>query len=120
MINWFRGAVEIEDIHPLECGALRRKYRRDRRSGMPIESRLAFYPRHWTDTVLKQFRWGGCGRGCGRSLTAEARQAARTTPTWRSPPCSTTTRTWRCSTPTEAEAYVPKEKMMKERAGIAA
>lgn len=36
--------------------ALRLKSRRDRRHGMPIESPLAFYPRHWTQTARKA--WG--------------------------------------------------------------
>jgi hypothetical protein len=42
----FHGAWKLEKVHPLEAGFLRRKYRRDRRSGMPRENPLAFYPRY--------------------------------------------------------------------------
>ena len=37
---------------------MRRKSRRDRRPGLPIESRLAFYPRYAVETVVKLVRWG--------------------------------------------------------------
>ena len=57
LLNWFIGSLNIEKLHPLECGLIRRKYRRDRRPGLPIESRLTFYPRHYLDMVTKQFRW---------------------------------------------------------------
>ena len=46
VLNWFIGSIRIERIHPLECGFVRLKRRRDRRSGMPIESALTFYPRY--------------------------------------------------------------------------
>ncbi len=42
---WFYGCHVIEGVHPLQGGIFRRKYRRDRRSGLPIESPLVFYPR---------------------------------------------------------------------------
>jgi hypothetical protein len=57
LVNWFIGSIEIEKLHPLECGLIRRKYRRDRRPGLPIESRLTFYPRHYLDMAAKQVRW---------------------------------------------------------------
>ncbi len=57
VLNWFIGSIRIERIHPLETGFVRRKFRRDRRSGMPIEPALSFYPRYWTETVVKQLRW---------------------------------------------------------------
>jgi len=57
ILNWFVGSIRIERIHPLECGFVRLKFRRDRRSGMPLESRLAFYPRFLTELVSKQARW---------------------------------------------------------------
>jgi hypothetical protein len=57
LINWFIGSINIEKLHPLECGLIRRKYRRDRRPGLPIEGRLTFYPRHYLDMVTKQVRW---------------------------------------------------------------
>jgi hypothetical protein len=57
LVNWFIGSINIEKLHPLECGLIRRKYRRDRRPGLPIESRLTFYPRHYLDMATKQVRW---------------------------------------------------------------
>jgi hypothetical protein len=40
-----RTAVPIEQAHPLQGGLLRRKYRLDRRPGMPIEPVWSFYPK---------------------------------------------------------------------------
>jgi hypothetical protein len=57
IVNWFLGSTRIERIHPLECGFVRRKFRRDRRPGLPRESVFSFYPRYWTETVTKQLRW---------------------------------------------------------------
>jgi radical SAM superfamily enzyme YgiQ (UPF0313 family) len=56
-IVWFKGCIRIEGIHPLEGGFLRRKVRRNRRSGMPIEGVLAFYPRLLAETARKQLSW---------------------------------------------------------------
>jgi hypothetical protein len=44
---------ELEGLHPLEGGAIRLKYRLDRRPGMPIESALTFYPRTAVEHVRK-------------------------------------------------------------------
>jgi len=55
-ILWFKLMILFEGVHPLEGGALRLKSRRDRRHGLPIESPLVFYPRHWADTARKA--WG--------------------------------------------------------------
>jgi radical SAM superfamily enzyme YgiQ (UPF0313 family) len=57
VLNWFVGSIRIEKIHPLEAGFVRLKYRRDRRSGLPIEPALAFYPRFVAETLSKQLRW---------------------------------------------------------------
>ena len=57
VLNWFIGSIKIERIHPLECGFIRRKFRRDRRSGLPIEPALSFYPRILAEMVTKQARW---------------------------------------------------------------
>ena len=38
LLIWFYGCVIVEKIHPLEGGYLRRKVRRDRRPGLPIET----------------------------------------------------------------------------------
>ena len=45
-ILWFYLMILFEGVHPLEGGAVRMKFRRDRRHGMPIESRFLFYPRY--------------------------------------------------------------------------
>ena len=52
-IMWFKLMIDYENVHPLEGGAFRRKSRLDRRSTLPIESPLAFYPRYWTETLRK-------------------------------------------------------------------
>jgi hypothetical protein len=56
LLLWFYGCVVIENIHPLEGGYLRRKVRRDRRPGFPIEHPLFFYPKYFTDLVIKHVR----------------------------------------------------------------
>jgi radical SAM superfamily enzyme YgiQ (UPF0313 family) len=52
----FYEAIKLENVHPLESGVLRRKYRLDRRSGMPIESPLSFYPRYAWEVLSKHVR----------------------------------------------------------------
>ncbi len=49
----FYGSMAIEGVHPLEGGWLRRKYRKDRRPGLPVESPLLFYPRIAWETAAK-------------------------------------------------------------------
>ena len=41
------GSIFYEGVPPLEAGILRRKVRKDRRRGLPIESPLKFYPVFW-------------------------------------------------------------------------
>jgi Radical SAM superfamily len=43
---WFKLMTMFEGVHPLEGGAFRRKSRRDRRYGLPLESPFVFYPRY--------------------------------------------------------------------------
>jgi radical SAM superfamily enzyme YgiQ (UPF0313 family) len=57
LITWFKGSIDIEKMHPLESGFLRRKSRRDRRSGFSVEPALLFYPRYWTELSSKLVRW---------------------------------------------------------------
>jgi hypothetical protein len=45
--------IKFEGVHPLEGGAVRMKFRRDRRYGMPIESRLSFYSRYVREFAVK-------------------------------------------------------------------
>jgi hypothetical protein len=54
MIFAFSCAVDIENVHPLQSGILRLKYRTDRRPGLPIEPAWLFYPRLAAETVRKQ------------------------------------------------------------------
>ena len=55
-ILWFYLMILFEGVHPLEGGAFRLKFRRDRRLGKKIESPLIFYPRYGWETLKKV--WG--------------------------------------------------------------
>jgi radical SAM superfamily enzyme YgiQ (UPF0313 family) len=61
VLFWFSSAVMIEDMHPLQWGIFRLKYRRDRRSGLPLESPIVFYGRYAAAIARKVFvvtkRW---------------------------------------------------------------
>jgi radical SAM superfamily enzyme YgiQ (UPF0313 family) len=56
LLTWYWGCIALEKIHPLQGGYLRRKYRKERRPGMPIESPFAFYPRYIADLAWKHLR----------------------------------------------------------------
>jgi Radical SAM superfamily len=56
-ITWFKGSIEIENLHPLESGFLRMKFRRDRRPTLPREPVLTFYPKFFLETIVKNLRW---------------------------------------------------------------
>jgi hypothetical protein len=58
LITWFKGSIDFENIHPLETGFLRRKFRKDRRPGQPLEPVWRFYPRYYGETAVKLVRWG--------------------------------------------------------------
>jgi hypothetical protein len=47
----------FEDVHPLEGGAFRRKSRRDRRYGLPLESPFRFYPRYAGEIAGKAWQY---------------------------------------------------------------
>lgn len=55
----FHAPIVHERMHPLEGGLIRRKVRRDRRPGLPIEHPLLFYPKFVWDFVVK---YGGAYR----------------------------------------------------------
>jgi hypothetical protein len=59
-VTEFYLAYKLEGVHPLEGGLLRRRYRRDRRPGLPLEPALVFYPRHWARSFgnLARLAWG--------------------------------------------------------------
>ncbi|HXY99757.1 MAG TPA: radical SAM protein [Stellaceae bacterium] len=59
LILWFYGSITIERVHPLQGGYFRRKYRRDRRPGLPREHPLVFYPRYAAEIVVKHVRLAG-------------------------------------------------------------
>jgi Radical SAM superfamily len=56
-ILWFNVMIPFEGVHPLEGGALRLKYRRDRRHGLPLEHPLIFYARLVTESMVKAARY---------------------------------------------------------------
>jgi hypothetical protein len=47
----YRESVRAENVSMVESGFLRLRRRRQRRSGMPLENPLAFYPWHWWRTL---------------------------------------------------------------------
>ncbi len=50
MIFLYYGSYRFENVHPLQCGILRRKVRGSRRPGLPRENPLFFYPRRLWET----------------------------------------------------------------------
>jgi hypothetical protein len=58
--------VAIEDLHPVQTGLLRRKYRSDRRAGYGSEPAWVFYPRYAAEAAIK------VGRLAGRALYLSA------------------------------------------------
>jgi radical SAM superfamily enzyme YgiQ (UPF0313 family) len=53
----FHAPARVERVHPLEGGIFRRRFRRDRRPGMPIESPFVFYPRYGWEIATKAARF---------------------------------------------------------------
>jgi hypothetical protein len=56
LLLWFHFCIVYEKIDPLQGGYLRRKYRKDRRPTLPVESPFVFYPRYAFDLVRKHFK----------------------------------------------------------------
>src|SRR5262249_46730380 len=58
----FSHFVRVENVHPIQGGIIRRKYRLDRRPGFPIEPAWSFYPKYYGETLWKAAlflkRWG--------------------------------------------------------------
>jgi hypothetical protein len=67
-ILWFYLMILFEAVHPLEGGAFRLKFRRDRRFGMRRESRFVFYPRYGAEIVVKAWRYLMVYRDAMRTL----------------------------------------------------
>jgi radical SAM superfamily enzyme YgiQ (UPF0313 family) len=59
LLLWYYTCVRLEKIDPLEGGYLRRKYRKDRRPTLPVESPFIFYPRYLADLVMKHVTLAG-------------------------------------------------------------
>jgi radical SAM superfamily enzyme YgiQ (UPF0313 family) len=57
MMLSFYGAAKVEGVHPMDSGIFRRKYRRDRRAGMPRENPVVFYARYGWEIVSKHLRY---------------------------------------------------------------
>lgn len=56
LLMWSYAAVVLEGMHPYQGGYLRRKYRKDRRPHLPVESPFVFYPRYVGNLVYKHFK----------------------------------------------------------------
>lgn len=56
LLIWYYGCFALEKVHPLQGGYLRRKYRKDRRPTLPVESPLVFYPRYVADLIYKHVK----------------------------------------------------------------
>jgi hypothetical protein len=69
-ILWFYLMILFEGVHPLEGGAFRLKFRRDRRHGLPLENPIAFYARYWGGTALKAWQYFRVYRRCKAMLDA--------------------------------------------------
>jgi hypothetical protein len=50
---WFYVNFRIDGVHPVDGGYRRIRSRKDRRSGMPIENPLIFYPKYVGRTLLR-------------------------------------------------------------------
>jgi hypothetical protein len=59
MMLSFYAAAKVECVHPMDSGVFRRKYRRDRRRGLPQENALLFYARYGWEIVSKHCRYVG-------------------------------------------------------------
>jgi len=57
LMMWFKLMIQCEGVHPLEGGYFRLKFRTDRRSGLPVESPLVFYPRYIWEVVAKHWAY---------------------------------------------------------------
>jgi hypothetical protein len=73
----FYMAFKLDDIHPLESGLLRRRYRRDRRPGMKLQNPLIFYPWHWYKSLGNLARLGWAVWRANRLQEKIARDPAR-------------------------------------------
>ncbi|MCX2722312.1 B12-binding domain-containing radical SAM protein [Roseibium salinum] len=57
LMMWFKLMVQREGVHPLEGGYFRLKFRKDRRSGLPVESPFVFYPRYLAEIAVRHWAY---------------------------------------------------------------
>src|SRR5205085_2872425 len=69
LLTWFNGSIGLEGVHPLEAGFLRKKFRRDRRPGLPIVPAWRFYPAYVFETVNKLTKWAALYLSLRRQYT---------------------------------------------------
>ena len=77
LITWFTGSINIEKIHPLESGLLRRRFRRARRPGFSVVPAWRFYPGYYAETLVKIARWASLYIGLRRMYLAIRRDPKR-------------------------------------------
>lgn len=56
LLMWSYASVVLEGMHPYQGGYLRRKYRKDRRPHLPVESPFVFYPRYVGNLIYKHVK----------------------------------------------------------------
>jgi radical SAM superfamily enzyme YgiQ (UPF0313 family) len=116
LLTWFVGSIRFEDVHPLESGFLRRKFRRDRRSGMPIEPVWRFYPRYYGETMRKFANWIGLYRDLSairRKVLGDPHRAAYTDLAL-SPVAEDDAETSELFQSAAAQAYLGRQRHLKE------
>jgi radical SAM superfamily enzyme YgiQ (UPF0313 family) len=59
LLLWYYACIALEKVDPLQGGYFRRKYRRERRSTLPIESPFVFYPRYLAESIYKHVKLAG-------------------------------------------------------------
>ena len=77
LMTWFRGSIHIEGVHPLEAGFFRYKFRKDRRSGLPIVPAWRFWPSFVAESVGKLGRWISLYAGLRRTYVRIKKDAKR-------------------------------------------
>jgi Radical SAM superfamily len=65
---WFKLMSLCEDVHPLEGGAFRMKFRRGRRHGLKLERPLVFHQRYIAELAVKAWRYWSTYRSSTRIL----------------------------------------------------
>jgi radical SAM superfamily enzyme YgiQ (UPF0313 family) len=82
----FDAPHRLENVHPLDGGMYRRKYRRDRRPGLPMENPVVFYAREGWGTLLKYARFAALYWRYRRTLGRVDRDRAPYTDVAMTPP----------------------------------